>query len=287
VAYVPRGPILAAGQEEILPDVLAALHRIARDHGAFHLKIEPEWADDLQVARRLRALGFAPARSVQPRSTLVLNLKRDPRELAAALNPRTRYNVGLAARRGVVVGIEHENALPDFYELLRQTSQRHHFPVRPLAYFEKLWAHLAGTGQAHLLVARHDGRPLSAALLLTMGKAVYYMYGGSSDARRSLKPSDLLQWEAIRWAHTEGFASYDLWGIPDEVGRPAERRSDEADGFDLPSRDLWGVYHFKRGFGGSVVRFVGAHDYLYSARRYWLWRVVLPRVRSFRRRVER
>lgn len=281
IAYVPRGPVVAAGHESLSPDFLEELHGLARERGAFCLKIEPEWTDD-RAFERLQILGFRPSEAVQPRTTILLDLRADSRELAAGLSTRTRYNVGLAARRGVVVERSDESGLDAFYDLLRQTSERSHFPIRPAAYFRDLWRTLAPAGQAHLFVARHAGEPLSAALVLTMGDRAYYMYGGSASAQRNLKPSDLLQWEAIRWARDRGCRVYDFWGIPDEVGRPSPTRSEDGDPSDLGSRNLWGVYHFKRGFGGRTIRYIGAHDFVYSRWRYALWRALLPRVRALR-----
>jgi lipid II:glycine glycyltransferase (peptidoglycan interpeptide bridge formation enzyme) len=287
LAYVPRGPVLAPGQEELLPELLAALHRFAREQGAMALKIEPDWPDNLGMSNRLRAMGYRPAPAMQPRSTTVLDLTDDDRRLRAALSPRTRHNVGYATRRGVEVTWEDAASLPVFYDLLQQTSQRHHFPIRPLAYYEHLWRHLAINSQVRLAVARYEGQPLSAALLLTMGQSAYYMYGGSSSAHRGLPASDLLQWEAIRWARSAGYTTYDFWGIPDEVGRQASRRASEGEADEPVSRHLWGVYHYKRGFGGRLVRYLGAYDYVFAPRRYWLWRVAVPRVRALWRAADR
>jgi lipid II:glycine glycyltransferase (peptidoglycan interpeptide bridge formation enzyme) len=281
-AYAPRGPFVAEGHEGVVPEFLDELHRLARERGVFCLKIEPEWADDGSTIDRLRGLGFRPTAPVQPRSTILLDLRVDSRELAAGLSTRTRYNVGLAARRGIEVAPTDEAGLAAFYDLLRQTSERGHFPIRSGDYFRRLWRALAPSGQAHLFLAWHEGEPLSAALLLTMGRSAYYMYGGSASAQRNLKPSDLLQWEAIRWARDQGCISYDFWGIPDEVGRRPSTRLDDVEAPDIGSRNLWGVYHFKRGFGGRVVRYVGAHDYVYSPARYAIWRALYPRIRALR-----
>jgi len=110
------------------------------------------------------------------------------------------------------------------------------------------------------------------------------MYGGSSSTTRDIRPSDLLQWEAIRQARERGCATYDFWGVPDEVGHHEaldEGRGSISGPVDRHySRSLWGVYHFKRGFGGRAVRYVGAYNYVYQPRRHWLWQFLAPRVRA-------
>jgi lipid II:glycine glycyltransferase (peptidoglycan interpeptide bridge formation enzyme) len=84
-------------------------------------------------------------------------------------------------------------------------------------------------------------------------------------------PTYLLQWEAMRWARSIGCTTYDMWGIPDEDLETLE------DQFTQRSDGLWGVYRFKRGFGGDLVRTVGAWDRVYAPLRYQLvnWALIL------------
>ncbi len=150
------------------------------------------------------------------------------------------------------------------------------------SYFHE-WAsaELGERGQARLLLARHEGEALAAALDLRLGGRVAHVYAASASGGRHLKPNDLLQWEAIRRAQAAGCGTYDLWGIPDEVGRAAEAGRDPEGG----SADaLWGVYQFKRGFGGQVVRHASAFDWIYSPGRHWLWRTLQRERRRLRAR---
>jgi lipid II:glycine glycyltransferase (peptidoglycan interpeptide bridge formation enzyme) len=89
-------------------------------------------------------------------------------------------------------------------------------------------------------------------------------------------PTYIVQWEGIRWARRQGALNYDLWGIPDAdeatLDAEFEARQDGA--------GLWGVYGFKRGFGGQVVRSVGAWDKPYNALVYAAYRWYLRRRES-------
>ncbi|MDA8219040.1 MAG: peptidoglycan bridge formation glycyltransferase FemA/FemB family protein [Dehalococcoidales bacterium] len=73
-------------------------------------------------------------------------------------------------------------------------------------------------------------------------------------------------------------------GIPDDAGQRLEvGGEDQAPHlYDEQSAagTMQGVYLFKRGFGGTVARTVGAYDYLYAPARYWLWTRGLPAARS-------
>src|SRR5207249_9749147 len=119
VAYVPRGPVIAPGHDDLLADFCVALHRAARDLGAFCLTIEPSWCDDPRTMARMRSLGFRRSRSTLPRSTRVLDLRPAVRHLGAALSPQTREKIALASRRGVEIGSEDAAGLSVLFDLLR------------------------------------------------------------------------------------------------------------------------------------------------------------------------
>jgi lipid II:glycine glycyltransferase (peptidoglycan interpeptide bridge formation enzyme) len=264
--------------------LLGALHEQARGAGAVFLKLEPDLPSSPAWRADLRARGFRPAASVQPHSSIVVDLAAEPEVLQARLSPRTRYNVRLAERKGLCCRRGSDGDLPTFYRLLAETAARGRFAVHPYAYYWDIWRRFAPTGRAHLIVVEHQGEALGATLFLTYGPAAYQFYGGSSAAGRQLKPNELLQWHALLEARDLGCQSYDLWGIPDEVGSSLE--AGEAPEhpprlFDERSAagTMGGVYLFKRGFGGHVVRTVGAFDYVYDPARYWLWARALPAAR--------
>jgi len=76
-------------------------------------------------------------------------------------------------------------------------------------------------------------------------------------------PTYLLQWEAMKRAKAKGCNVYDLWGAPEVF--------DESD-------SMWGVYRFKEGLGGKVVRTLGAWDFAPSPLWYKLYSEIIPRV---------
>jgi len=109
------------------------------------------------------------------------------------------------------------------------------------------------------------------------------MYGASSNRQRNLMPNHLLQWSAIQWAKARGCETYDFWGIPDEIGLDPS----QADVAHERSDGLWGVYRFKEGFGGSIVRYLGAYDCVYWKPVYALGMTVLPKLREALYRLRR
>lgn len=271
LAYTPKGPLVNWHDDALAQATLDALHTRTRAAGAFALTVEPEALDEPELSARLRALGFRPApRDVQPRSTIWLDLAGSPDEWLTRMKQKTRYNVRLAARKGVTVRNATEADLPTFFRLMAQTGTRDGFAVHSADYYAAGYRFLVGSGLARLLLATYEGDILAGILVAAFGPSAWYLWGASSDAGRERMPNHLLQWEAMQWAAARGSRAYDLWGIPDEVGRAPEEFtetvSDRAGG-------LWGVYRFKQGFGGRVVRYVGAWDYVYSPLWYNAYRL--------------
>lgn len=268
MAYVPRGPLGDPRDDEVLDSLLSALHEVARQERAIWLRLEPDaeaasgWRDAL--IRR----GFQEVEAtIQPRSTLTVDLRGDEEEILARMKAKTRYNIRLSERRGVRAREGGEADLPHFHRLLVETSRRDGFFIRELAYYRAAWEAFAPSGRCLLVMAEYSGEMLAGLMSFAFGRRAWYLYGASSGRHREVMPNHLLQWAAIRWARERGCETYDLWGIPDEVGRKGEPED-----FAERQGELWGVYRFKRGFGGHPLRFEPAYEFLY---RPWLYRLLM------------
>lgn len=263
VAYVPRGPVVDPGDAAwpALRDALRARHRPR----AVALRLEPHWADMPEVRGALVDAGLRSAPALQPASTLVLDLSLGAEGLLAAMKPKCRYNIGLAARSGVTVTLGTGADLDVFEDLLHATAVRHAIAERPRGYHAAVVR--AFGAAARLYLARADGRTLAAALVIHHGRTATYLYGASSDDGRQRMPGHAVQWAAISDALAVGLARYDFWGVPDAIGR-AWADGGDPDAVPLGTGGLWGVWRFKRGFGGQVWRAVGAFDDVYAPLRY-------------------
>lgn len=262
VAYIPRGPVGAWLDEEIAAPLLDGLHQVARRHRALVLRIEPSAPNDSGCAQTLQRLGFVARKSAnQPRATIVLDLEPGTDRLLTQMSRSTRHNIRLAAKKGVTVRVGGAEDLPMLHQLMRTTARRAGFRPRTSDYYRSQWEILAPTGHLRLFVASHEGRPLAVDVSTVFGEHAASLHAASSNEHKDLRPNHLLMWEAVRWAEAEGCRTFDLWGIPDEVGVAA------SEGRELPeptSTDgLWGVYRFKRGFGGRVICYPTAHDHVY------------------------
>jgi lipid II:glycine glycyltransferase (peptidoglycan interpeptide bridge formation enzyme) len=240
-------------------------------------KIEPDLRQDPTpygtwetFCELLRGYGFqSGTQTIQPRRTILLDLVPDEDEILRRMKSKTRYNIRLANRRGVHVHQDCEGDIDAFVQMMAVTGERNAFGVHTAAYYRRAYALLNPTGSpgglASLFIATYEGQPIAGLMAFACGPKAWYMYGGSGNEHRERMPNYALQWAAIRWAKARGYHSYDLYGVPDEAQETLEAQfADRHDG-------LWGVYRFKRGFGGQLVRYVGAFDYVYNRPLYWLY----------------
>ncbi len=256
IAYIPKGPT-GTDWETLWPEV----ERISRQQRAIFLKIEPDaWEGTLPPGFEMPAYS-RPSRPIQPRRTIEIDLSGSPQDWLARMRQKTRYNIRLAERKEVQVRQSDDIAL--FHRLSLQTAARDGFGVHSQAYFQRAFDLFYAREACALLVAAYANQPLAALMVFSHGRRAWYFYGASTDLERNRMPAYLLQWEAMRWAASKGCQVYDLWGIPDEDENVLEEN------FTLRADGLWGVYRFKRGFGGVVRRSAGAWDRVYIP---WLYR---------------
>jgi peptidoglycan pentaglycine glycine transferase (the first glycine) len=267
VAYIAKGPLYV--QNNLDPETASsfwqAVDRICRREHAIFIKVEPDgWQSEGDALDRPLAPGFfGSQKSIQPRRTLLVDIQGSEEQILASMKQKTRYNIHLAEKKGVVVNPEAD--LDAFHNLMTLTGERDVFGVHTQDYYRRAYDLFSPTGECVLLIARVDGQPVAALMAFRKGRRAWYFYGASSSEHRERMPAYLLQWEAIRWARRSGCLSYDLWGVPDfdETTLEAE--------FMGRTGGLWGVYRFKRGFGGRLLRSAMPQDKIYQLLLYRLY----------------
>jgi lipid II:glycine glycyltransferase (peptidoglycan interpeptide bridge formation enzyme) len=294
-AYVPLGPVIEIDEGARGPFLaeLSACLKPLLPKSCFFIRFDPPWS----LSEKIEEVGEADGRDasraggdvsrplvgkpllravsdIQTPDTIVVDLLRPDEEILAAMKPKWRYNIRLAEKKGVAVEERGSEGVAEFYALYRATAARDRIAIHPEAYYRRLLElsaerrgrKEAGAPDAKLWIARHEGEALAAIITVFAGNEAIYLYGASSDEKRNLMPAYALQWAAMRAAKESGCAEYDLFGIPPR---------------DDPEHPMAGLYRFKSGFGGRIVRRAGSWDYpllpaVYSmsrlaesARRWW------------------
>jgi len=226
---------------------LKKLDQVARETQALFIKLEPHTTNENKRLRNtLLKSGWKEERwSLQPTKTLLLDLKPSAEEILSSFEKDTRNCIRAAEKRGVVV--EEKKDINLFWELYQQTSKRGHFWVRK-EELATLWESFGK--KARILVAYFEGQPLAAVLLILHDQTTYYYHAASSGKKRGLYPTYLLVWKSILLAKSNGCKYFDFVGITDPR---------------IPSTKGWeGFSHFKRGFGGKEVTYLGSFIKIYN-----------------------
>ena len=262
LAYIPKGPV-GGNWKSLLPE----LHEFCKKKNVFVLRIEPNGWDSGSKQIIEMPDDFFQSTPIQPRRTIVVDLGCSEDEILMRMKQKTRYNIRLAIKKGVIVSRSKD--VNKFYDLMLKTGERDQFGIHSLNYYQNAYDIFSKYRSCELFLASHQGLPLAGIMVFMHGSRAWYFYGASLDEARERMPTYLLQWQAIRWAKKMGCQEYDLWGVPDEDEPTLEKEfTDRSDG-------LWGVYRFKRGFGGKLHRSLGAWDYIYSPLRYQLFLLIL------------
>ena len=262
IAYMPHGPLVDWQDEEQVAVLFNQIDQAMYKRGASLLKMEPliwqagETAVSWQTISQTYELS-TDTDTIQPPRTVLIDLRPSEEEILMGMKSKTRYNIRLAARKGVTVREGTAVDLPHFIRLIQITGQRDAFGIHQPDYYRAAYE-LFAPDNAALLLAEYEGQPLAGVMVFTCGDKAAYLYGASSNEERQRMPSYAVQWAAMQWAKARGCTSYDMWGVPDAPEAELE------DNFLERKDGLWPVYRFKRGFGGDVVRTVGPADRVYN-----------------------
>lgn len=227
LSSLPRTPVagpLACDKEAMTMLASEAVKRSRSEKGTqFQVKMLSNTLDDL-----IDGLVGVPWRE-----TYVLKLPERP-ELIRIGNSRNhariKWSVNKANRLGLrVYQAETERELRAWYSLYLETMRWVAVPPRPYRFFEVAWRQLQPRGLLRLLLAtRSEGgqsRLLAGSILLMFGQTVFYAFTGWRREDLSLRPNDLIQWQAIHDACAEGYRSYDFGEVTKDNQGLAEFKS--------------------------------------------------------------
>jgi lipid II:glycine glycyltransferase (peptidoglycan interpeptide bridge formation enzyme) len=235
VGYAPRGPVGKGLDEALVTAWSSALRRLAGRLRLSHVVVDPEIQAGGPELGWFRRAGWRPCSSPQPARSRWIDLERPEETLWGDLRPKWRQYVQKARRNGIEVVEAGPGRMDEFYAIYVDTARRAGFPYRTESTYRAVEAAFSAHGRARLLIAQDGSGTAQATLLLVgWGRRMIEPYGGMTRAGAESRANYLLKWEAIRRARAEGYAIYDLWGL----SHP-------------------GIAHFKAGFGGREVTFIG------------------------------
>lgn len=274
--YAARGPVCDVHDKQTILELTAGAAGLAKKYNVYALRIDPDIkSDDTEFIEIMKSLGYThhpgdkDFNGIQPCYVFRLDVKdKTEEELLANFHSKTRYNLRLSARKGVTVKLCGKEMLPDFARLMQETGNRDGFITRPQAYFETMMDSLGEN--ARLYMAFWEDKPIAGTLAIHYGNKVWYLYGASSNEHRNVMPNYQLQWEMIRWALETKSDIYDFRGVSGDL---------------TPENPLYGLYLFKKGFGGDLVEFCGEFEMVYNKLADFTVNKALGTARTLRRKI--
>lgn len=253
--YLSRGPVCQWDDVDTLTQISKKISKISKAYRALYITLDPPVStDNTDFRMAMKNLGFqicdtySNFEGIQARYVWRIPLTgQTPEQIFSSFSSKHRYNVRLAQRKGVHVEVGSREQIPLFYQLLRTTAQRDGFTIRSISYFYRLYDSL-GPENCQLFLAFYQGQCIAAEICGLFSGLGLYLYGASANIHRDCMAPYLIQWNAICWCIAKGAHTYDLRGVP---GNPS------------PKNPLFGLYRFKKGFGGSAVELIGELNYIY------------------------
>ena len=251
--YVARGPTIADGTE--LAEFLKALLVTAKKNSLIFTRVDPEMA-----LPRFQYPKTKESHSVQPETTLLLDLSLSDENLLAQMKRKGRYNITLAKKKGIHV----EKAKNDwerkhfghlFYEMLKETSERDDFSSHDERYYQTM---LKTLECSEIFMAFYGEEAIAGAICTFLDEKAIYYYGASGNQHRETMAPYLIQWEAILEAKRRGCKTYDFLGIAPEEA--------------LEDHPWKGITEFKKKFGGTVVHYPQPIDIIHRPLWYTVYK---------------
>lgn len=254
VGYFPKGP---------KPDreMLSSLFDVGKKNHCIFIRLEPNTTKADSSALEMKKLSpqlSIPKKGFFTKFSFVLDLTPPEEELLKNMKEKTRYNIRLAARKGVTIQEDFsEKAFTEYLRLTFETTKRQKFFAHNEAYHRTMWKILSSSGIAHLFTATYDNKTLVTWIVFLFNNVLYYPYGASSNENREVMASNLMMWEVIKWGKEHGAKSFDMWGaLPPDAD---------------PKDPQMGFHRFKEGYGGVLTEFSGTIDFVIHPLLYQLY----------------
>jgi lipid II:glycine glycyltransferase (peptidoglycan interpeptide bridge formation enzyme) len=271
VGYVPKGPILDPEYGHLASLLVEELTSLAKDLRIRHLTIQPADADAVDSEMSRRNL-VETSTEVAPRATILLDVARTPDEILAQMHAKTRYNVRLGARKGIVVRDGDERDIPTYHALVVATADRQGFTPFPEQYFRAMWEAFIPSGGMKIAIAEFEDEPVAAQIAIPFNGTVVNHLSVWSGAHGNRRPNEAVQWATISWANQAGHRWYDLGGL--KLSYALALRQGE----ELPASFRQSVASYKLGFGGEIIVFPPARELIPNPVARWGYVKVLPYV---------
>lgn len=251
---VPYGPTATLKTDE----ALKSLVDYAKSHNFDFIRLEPRGSFK---SEELRHFGAQKVAEFDPEYTQVVDLTKTEAELRSGLNSGHRNRINGADKRGIDVTITASaDDFESFLAMINDTAKRAKVTFHPDQYYKDVYRVMEPRGVAKLYIAKVGGKPITASLFYDYNGMRYYSHSGAfQELNRKYNATVYLLWRAMLDAKASGLSQIDLWGVAPN---------------DDPKHKWAGLTAFKKGFGGSTVRFLGTYDIPLNNTKYRIYKTI-------------
>jgi lipid II:glycine glycyltransferase (peptidoglycan interpeptide bridge formation enzyme) len=238
-AWVPGGPLVTDPSRAA--EMMQGLHRTLLDEfGRCYTRCNVMAPHDKGTFMMTNASMRRPNRPVNSRYSVFLDLTSPHAAWLKSIRKKHRYEVKRAENSSLEWTFSTDDlSLSLLADVLRQMVEEKRIDV-PIYSFPQLAAMRGALGDSMtVVVGLHEGQPAAGALVLSLGGRSHYLAAGSTAAGRKVSASYAMMSRLYQHLQSKGLVTLDLGGIA-----PSNRRA-------------VGVDHFKLGFGGEVVEYLG------------------------------
>ena len=277
IGYVTKGPLL--GLDDVILEnlIMNQIHQVCEANKIHYLIVQPP-NNRQDLSARMPNWSFNESLlpiAPTPYTTVLIDLRKELKDILSKMRSATRRNIRLAERRGIVVREGSEKELSIFYQALTATANRQNFKEYPEEYWSRFYKIFSVNGNTKIFFATYNEEIVSTLLLVNFGDTVIYKKGGWTGNYKDLHPNELLHWEAIKWAKNQGYQYYDFEGILPEAAIAIQQEG------TLPKQFESTLTRFKLGFGGDVTFYPIAFDIFYNPILRWIYLTLFAKVRNF------
>jgi lipid II:glycine glycyltransferase (peptidoglycan interpeptide bridge formation enzyme) len=261
VGRISSGPFFNVLYDQPFDVLLRSINETAHELRIRYIAITP-YVENESLDRILEKHGYRPTLERLPpvetvRATLLLDLSKEQDALLKDMNPETRRRIKLALKSGLSIREGKKKDLDVLFKLMSLVAKRRNEnPVPPsVEFFKVIWDQFYPRGYLKLFMVELGDEPISAGIIFTFGNTARFWKYGWSGEEKTKHPNQLLYWELIKWSKNNGFHYFDVVQVDPYVTDYLSLGLPVTD--ELKSRRLYGPTHFKRGFGGNILRFSG------------------------------
>ena len=240
--WIPGGPI-STDKSRITGEMLSLHTSIEEMLGHCYLRcnvMSPAIKTDFYMSNSFMR---RPQRPVNSRYSVFLDLTKDDDLWLKSLRKGHRYGIRTSLRHQVDWSISNQpNDLEALADLLREMVREKNISIPIYSHAELLQLRTHLEDGILTIIGRIDGRPVSGALVVVLGNRAHYLAAATNRSGRTASAAYGMMFQLRRELKARGIRIFDLGGIaPHDLGAS-------------------GVDHFKLGFGGETVEYLGEWD---------------------------